>query len=209
MFVLGLTGSIGMGKTTAAKALRDYDVPVHDADEVVHALLAPGGAAESQVKAVFPAAIRDGAISRQQLGTIVFQNTAELKRLEAILHPLVRQSEDDFLERHRAAGAQLVVLDIPLLYEVGAEDRVDAVLLVTAPTEIQRARVLKRPGMTEDRFNQIISQQLPDAEKRAKAQYVVYTDGPHTYTAQKLREIVDSLRTDSARDCSGYRDDRA
>lgn len=209
MFVLGLTGSIGMGKSTAAKVLRDYGVPVHDADEVVHALLGPAGAAEAQIKALFPSAVEDGTISRQELGRIVFANDAELKRLEAIMHPLVRQSEERFLQTHRESGEPLVVLDIPLLFEVGAEPRVDAILLVTAPADLQRARVLKRAGMTEERFEQIRSRQLPDAEKRRRAQYVVSTDGPHSYTAQEFRKIVDSLRAQAgAGNRPGHGDDR-
>ena len=209
MFVLGLTGSIGMGKSTAAQVLRDYGVPVHDADEVVHALLEPAGAAEAKVKTLFPSAVQDGAINRQRLGEIVFADGSELKRLEAVLHPLVRRSEERFLRRHRQSGEPLVVLDIPLLFEVGAEQRVDAVLLVTAPAEVQRERVLKRVGMTEKRFEQIQTRQLRDAEKRLRAQYVVSTDGPHSYTARQLRKIVDSLRAQSsARHRLGHGDDR-
>ncbi len=208
MFILGLTGSIGMGKSTATQVLRECGVPVHDADAVVHALLARDGAAEASVKAAFPAAIRDGAISRAALGEIVFADGAALTRLEAIVHPLVHQSEQAFLARHRAAGAPLVVLDIPLLYETGAERRVDAVLLMTAPPAVQRARVLGRAGVAEKRFDQIMAKQLPDAEKRRRAQYVVSTARPHSYTADELRHLVDTLTAgDNARNRSGHGDD--
>ncbi len=210
MFVLGLTGSIGMGKSTAAEVLRAYGVPVHDADAVVHALLAPGGAAEARVRDAFPAAVEDGVVSRARLGEIVFNDETQLKRLEAIIHPLVRQSEEDFIAHHRRAGDDLAVLDIPLLYEVGADERVDAVLLVTAPPEVQRDRVLKRGGMTAERFRQIQSRQLADTEKRQRAQYVVSTDGAHSYTAQLLRNVIDSVRAQTgARDRPGHGNDGA
>ena len=208
MFILGLTGSIGMGKSTAAKVLREHGVPVHDADAVVHQLLAPGGAAEDRVKEAFPAAVESDEIDRQALGQIVFTDDSKLRVLEDILHPLVRQSEQRFIEHHRAAGADLIVLDIPLLFEVGADDRVDAVLLVTAPAEVQRERVLSRPGMTEARFEQIKAKQIPDAEKRARAQYVVFTDQPHHYSAQQIQKIADELRAAGARNRTGHGEHR-
>ncbi len=207
MFILGLTGSIGMGKSTAAQVLRDHGVPVHDADAVVHQFLAPGGAAADQVRQAFPEAVADGTVDRQALGRIVFADDTELQQLEAILHPLVRQSEGRFVADQRAAGADLVVLDIPLLFETGAQNRVDAVLLVTAPEDVQRERVLSRPGMTETRFQQIKARQTPDAEKRQLAQHIVLTDQPHAITAQQIRDIADELRDLGARNRSGHGDD--
>src|SRR5579872_6774145 len=173
MKILGLTGGIGMGKSTAAALLTDLGVPVYDADRAVHALLAPGGAAVKAVVRAFPAAKAGRGVSRLKLGKLVFGKPGALKRLEAILHPLVRRQENAFLRRMRARRAPLVVLDIPLLYETGGERRCDAVIVVSAPRRVQRARVMARPNMTEQRFRAILAKQMPDHEKRRRADYIV------------------------------------
>ena len=173
MIVLGLTGSIGMGKSTTAKMFAEAGVPVHDSDEAVHRLYS--GAAAPLVEAAFPGTSVNGAIDRAALARQVIGNPEALKRLEEIVHPLVRADASDFLARHRAAGAPLVVLDIPLLFETGGRDRVDKVVVVTAPAEVQRQRVLARPGMTEEKFEAILNSQVPDAEKRAMADFVIDT----------------------------------
>ena len=175
MIVLGLTGSIGMGKSTTADLFRAAGVPVHDADATVHTLYAGGGAAVSPIEAEFPGVVRDGAIDRAALAARVLGDDAAVKRLEAIVHPLVRAAETDFLASARARGDRIVVLDIPLLFETGGAARVDAVVTVTAPAAVQRARVLARPGMSEAKFAQILARQLPDAEKRRRSHFLVDT----------------------------------
>lgn len=173
MIVLGLTGSIGMGKSTTAKMFAEAGVPVHDSDEAVHRLYA--GKAAPLVEAAFPGTTIAGVVDRTKLGARVFGDAAALKRLEAIIHPLVRADADAFLARLRTAGAPIAVLDIPLLFETGGRNRVDKVVVVTAPTEIQRERVLARPGMTEEKLASILAKQVPDAEKRRQADFVIDT----------------------------------
>ncbi len=173
MIVLGLTGSIGMGKSTTAKMFVEAGVPVHDSDETVHRLYA--GKAAPLVEAAFPGTTVSGVVDRTKLGARVLGDAAALKTLETIVHPLVRADADAFLDRHRAAGAPLVVLDIPLLFETGGRNRVDKVVVVTAPAEIQRARVLARPGMSEEKLAAILAKQVPDAEKRRQADFVIDT----------------------------------
>lgn len=173
MTVLGLTGSIGMGKSTTAKMFVDAGVPVHDSDETVHRLYA--GKAVPLVEAAFPGTVIAGSVDRTELARRVLGNAAALKTLEAIVHPLVRADADAFLARHRAAGAPLVVLDIPLLFETGGRNRVDKVVVVTAPADIQRARVLARPDMSEEKLAAILAKQVPDAEKRRQADFVIDT----------------------------------
>jgi len=175
VIVLGLTGSIGMGKSNAAATLKRMGVPVHDADRVVHRLMAKGGAAVAAVAAAFPGVVKDGAVDRAALGKIVFADSAALKRLEAILHPLVRREESQFLGAARRRHAKVAVLDIPLLYETHGEIRCDAVLVVTAPQFLQDQRVLRRPGMSRQRLKEIVMRQMPDAEKRKRADFVVQT----------------------------------
>lgn len=195
MVVLGLTGSIGMGKSTAAAMFRRLGVPVHDADAAVHRLLRRGGAAVARVIAEFPTvSAADGGIDRQALGRIVFNDAAALRRLERILHPMVRADERRFLAWAARRGVPLVVLDVPLLYETGGEGRCDAVLVVTAPVFLQRARVLGRRGMDEARFRAVLAKQTPDALKRARADYVVETGLGKRYTLRRLSEIVKMLR---------------
>jgi dephospho-CoA kinase len=173
MIVLGLTGSIGMGKSTTADLFRAAGVPVHDADATVHALYA--GAAVAPIEAAFPGVVRDGAVDRTALAARVLGDDAAVKRLEAIVHPLVRAAETAFLAAARARGDRIVVLDIPLLFETAGAARVDAVVTVTAPAEVQRARVLARPGMAVAKFEQILARQLPDAEKRRRSHFRVDT----------------------------------
>jgi dephospho-CoA kinase len=196
MRILGLTGSIGMGKSTAASMLRALGLPVHDADAAVHRLLARGGKAVAAVEAAFPGVTKDGAIDRKALGARVFGKPAELKRLEAILHPLVREAERAFLRHCRQARHDVVVLDIPLLFETGGEKRCDGVVVVTAPQFLQSQRVLKRPGMTEARLRQILGSQMPDREKRRRADWVVDTGLGRRPTLAALARIVRALKND-------------
>ncbi len=194
MFVLGLTGSIGMGKTTAAKMLRRMGLPLHDADRAVHRLLAKGGAAVAAVEAAFPGVAVDGAVDRERLAAQVFEDPAALERLEKILHPAVRRTTRAFLGGHARAGRPLVVLDIPLLFESGGEALCDAVVVVTAPAFVQRARVMGRRGMTPARFQAILAKQMPDSEKRRRADFVVKTGLSKAAALRQLRAIIKLLR---------------
>lgn len=190
-FLLGLTGSIGMGKSTVAAMFADLGVPVFDADAEVHHLQQPGGAMLSAIEAAFPGTVGPEGLDRQALGARVFGNASELARLEAIVHPAVARSRADFLAAH--ADKPLVVLDIPLLFEKGGWDRVNAVAVVSAPPEVQRARVLARPGMTPERFEDILSRQLPDAEKRARADHIILTGGSLEETRAAVAALVACL----------------
>ena len=191
MIVLGLTGSIGMGKSTAAAMLQRLGVPLFDADVIVHRLLAPTGAAVSAVSAAFPGvAAEDGGIDRALLGQRVFTDPAALRRLEAILHPMVATEERRFLARSRARRVPLAVLDIPLLFETGAERRCDYVLVVSAPALVQRQRVMRRPGMTVIRLNAILRKQMPDHRKRQRADFAVPTGAGRGLTLRRLKAIV-------------------
>lgn len=193
MVILGLTGSIGMGKSTAAGMFRYLGVPVHDADASVHRLMVPGGAAFDPIISVFPDVLKDGRIDRQILGAIVFADSDALKRLEAVLHPLVRAEENRFLKLNRLAQRSLVVLDIPLLFETAGEKRCDHVAVVSAPEFIQRQRVMARSGMTEAKFSAILAKQMPDSEKRRKADFIVPTGLGRAVTFATIRTIVDQL----------------
>ncbi|MGH7112790.1 MAG: dephospho-CoA kinase [Stellaceae bacterium] len=195
MIILGLTGSIGMGKSTAAATLRRLGVPLFDADRAVHRLLAPGGGAVARVAAAF-SGTRDeaGGIDRRRLGARVFGDPAALARLEAILHPMVRAEERRFIARARARRNPIVVLDVPLLFESGGAERCDSVLVVSAPLFLQRQRVLRRPGMTEARFAAILAQQMPDAEKRRRADFVVVTGLGRGLTLRRLKAVLRILR---------------
>ncbi len=173
MIVLGLTGSIGMGKSTTAKMFTDAGVPVHDSDEAVHRLYA--GEAAPLIETAFPGTVTDGVVDRTELSRHVLGDASALKKLEGIIHPLVRADANAFLERSRAAGAAIAVLDIPLLFETNGRGRVDKVVVVTAPADVQRQRVLARPGMTEQKFEAILGKQVPDVEKRKLADYIVDT----------------------------------
>ncbi len=190
-FVLGLTGSIGMGKSTTAGLFRALGVPVYDADAAVHALYA--GEAAPLIEAAFPGTTRDGAVDRKALGARVLGDAPALARLEGIVHPLVRATEAAFLARVRAAGGRLAVLDVPLLFEAGGSGRCDAVAVVTAPRHVQRARVLARPGMTAAALEAILARQVPDAEKRKSAHFLVDTGRGVPAAAAQVRDIARAL----------------
>ncbi|MFQ5773811.1 MAG: dephospho-CoA kinase [Kiloniellaceae bacterium] len=197
--VIGLTGSVGMGKSTAAGMLRRMGLPLHDADAAVHRLLAQGGAAVKPVKAAFSGVTWRGAIDRKKLGARVFENAEALRRLEAILHPLVRHSARRFLKIAARQRRRLAVLDIPLLFETGGEAMCDAVIVVSAPEFVQRARVLARPGMTAARFRAIRAKQMPDRLKRRRADFVVKTGLSRRETLRQLRVVVRLLRASPRR----------
>ena len=191
--VLGLTGSIGMGKSATAQMFSARGVPVHDADAAVHALYGPGGAAAAAIGRAFPGTLApDGSVDRGALRAVVLGHPERLAQLEALVHPLVQEAARAFLLRH--AHAALVLLDIPLLYETGGDRRCDAVLVVTAPPEVQRARVLARPGMTEAAFAAIRAKQMPDAEKRARADFVIDTSLGFAHAEAEVGRIIAALR---------------
>jgi dephospho-CoA kinase len=192
MIILGLTGSIGMGKSTAASMFADAGVPIYSADEAVHRLYS--GQASSLIEAAFPGMVADGTVDRKKLSAAVLGKPEELKKLEAIIHPLVHEEETAFLERARANGADIALLDIPLLFETGAEKRVDKVAVVSAPAEIQRERVLSRPGMSEEKFEAILARQMPDAEKRLRADFIIDSSGGFDETRQQIESIIAELR---------------
>lgn len=194
MIVIGLTGSIGMGKSTTAAMFREAGVPVYDADAAVADLYAKGGAAVQPVGAAFPGVVKDGAIDREALRQAVLGQPEALKRLNAIVHPLVGQDRVSFFAEAEAAGADMVVLDIPLLFETGGHARMDAVVVVSAPPQMQRERVLARPGMTPDRLDAILAQQMADAEKRARAHFVVDTGKGLEPARAQVREIIAAMR---------------
>lgn len=194
MLVLGLTGSIGMGKSAAATMLRRMGLPLHDSDRAVHRLLAKGGRAVAEVEAAFPGVAVDGAVDRRRLAERVFENPAALARLEAILHPAVRRATRAFLKQQARNGRWLAVLDIPLLFETGGETLCDAVAVVSAPRFVQEARVLGRRDMTRARFDAILAKQMPDREKRRRADFVVGTGLSKSATLRQLRAMVTLLR---------------
>ena len=193
MIVLGLTGSIGMGKSTVAKMFAEEGAPAFDSDAAVHALYAPGGAAVALVERAFPGVVRNGGIDRNALSARVVGNPEALRQLERIVHPLVRQAQADFLGSERSAGTGVVVLDIPLLFESPGAQAVDKIVVVSAPAEVQRARVLARPGMTEEKFADLLSRQTPDAEKRARADFLIDTGGSLEATRAQVRAVLDAL----------------
>ena len=188
MVILGLTGSIGMGKSTTAGFFAEAGAPVHDADAAVHRLYA--GTAAAAIEAAFPGTVAGGKVDRARLGEQVIDDPAALKRLEAIVHPLVRRDEERFLQAAEDAGATIAVLNIPLLFETGSETRCDAVVVVSAPPEMQRARVMTRPGMTEEKFASLLGKQVPDAEKRRRADFVVDTSKDLDSTRAQVRAIL-------------------
>jgi len=192
--ILGLTGSIGMGKTVAADMFRRLGVPVHDADAAVHRLLGPGGAAVGAVGAAFPGVLRDGAIDRRELGRRVFGDAAALRRLEGLLHPAVRRDQAAFLRIQARRRRGLVVLDVPLLFETGTDAACDAVAVVAAPRFVQEARVLARPGMTRERLAAIRGQQMADAEKRRRADFVIPSGLGRRETLRAVRRVITRAR---------------
>jgi dephospho-CoA kinase len=189
MFVIGLTGSIGMGKSTTARFFADAGVPVHDADATVHRLYE--GQAAPLIEAAFPGTTSGGKVDRAKLAARVLGDKAALQRLEAVVHPLVRQAEMQFLAEAEGAGAPVAVLDIPLLFETGGQERVDAVVTVSAPSQTQRARLAERPGMTAEKLEALIANQLPDPEKRRRADFIV--DSSQGFDAARA-QVADILR---------------
>jgi dephospho-CoA kinase len=188
MRVVGLTGSIGMGKSTVARMFAAHGAAVHDADRAVHDLYA--AEAVAPIAAAFPGVVVDGVVDRRRLSAEVVGRPDRLAALEAIVHPLVRRREEAFLAEAQAAGAPFAVLDVPLLFETGGEARCDAVVVVNAPFAVQKARVLAREGMTEDRFAAILARQMPDAEKRRRADHVIDTGGPLEETARQVAALA-------------------
>jgi dephospho-CoA kinase len=193
MFIIGLTGSLGMGKSTAARFFAEQGVPVHDADAVVHRLYE--GEAAAAIEAAFPGATSGGKVDRNRLSALVLDDPAALKKLEAIVHPLVHAAERRLLAEAQARGEKVAVLDIPLLFETGGDQRVDAVVVVSAPAELQQSRVLARPGMTMEKLDAILARQIPDAEKRRRADFVVDTSRNFDATRAQVRAILDAVAT--------------
>ena len=196
MKVLGLTGSIGMGKSATSAMFAEAGVPVFDADACVHALYR--GGAVGPVERAFPGVVAQGVIDRSRLSAQVLADPAALRRLEAIVHPLVREAREAFLAKARASGAALALLDIPLLYETGGEADVDAVVVVSAPESVQKARVLARPGMTEAKFSAITAKQVPDAEKRRRARFVIDTSQGFAAARRQVEAVIAAMRRDEA-----------
>lgn len=198
MIIIGLSGSIGMGKSTASAMFRRMGIPVYDSDASVHVVLGKGGAAVRPIDAAFPGVVVDGAVDRDALGKRVFGDDAALKTLESIVHPLVRARQDNFLKRCAAQRRPLVVLDIPLLFEVRLDIRCDVLVVVSAPPFIQAARVLARPGMTAEKFDGILARQMPDAEKRWRADFVVPSGRGKAETLRRLTQIARLSRNRTA-----------
>jgi len=193
MFILGLTGSLGMGKSATAKMFADAGVPVHDADAVVHRLYE--GEATPLIEAAFPGTTAGGKVDRDKLARRVLGDSAAIKRLESIVHPLVAAAREKFLSEAERKGAKVAVLDIPLLFETGGEKRCDAVVVVSAPAAVQHARVFERAGMTEQKFAAILAKQMPDADKRARADFVVDTSRGFDTARAQVRDILDRIDT--------------
>jgi dephospho-CoA kinase len=193
VIVLGLTGSIGMGKSTTAAMFANEGGLVWNADAAVHALYSPGGAAVGPIQTAFPGVVVEGGIDRARLAEALGRDETAFRRLEAIVHPLVMRGRLEELARAEQAGVRLAVLDIPLLFETGGGAAVDAVVVVTAPPEVQAARVLGRPGMTRERLDAILARQTPDAEKRARADFVIDTGGGLDAARDQVRAVVEKV----------------
>jgi dephospho-CoA kinase len=194
MMTIGLTGSIGMGKSTTAAMFAEAGIPVYDADAEVAALYAKGGAAVGPLEAAFPGVVKDGAVDREALRVRVLGDPEAIQRLNGVVHPLLGASRAAFFKRAEAAGADMVVLDIPLLFETGGQARMDAVVVVSAPAEVQRERVLARPGWTGERLEAIRAQQLHDTEKRARAHFVIDTSRGLEAAREQVQEVIAALR---------------
>lgn len=193
MFILGLTGSIGMGKSTTTKFFAEEGVPVHDADAVVHRLYE--GEATPLIEAAFPGTTKDGRVDRDRLAQRVLGNDLAIKRLEQIVHPLVAKARDNFLAEAERKGATVALLDIPLLYETAGDKRCDAVVVVSAPADVQRVRAFERPGMSEEKFAAILAKQMPDAEKRRRADFIVDTSKGFEAARAQVRDILRRVAT--------------
>ncbi|WP_262693437.1 dephospho-CoA kinase [Kordiimonas aquimaris] len=194
MIVVGLTGSIGMGKSETAKMFAELDVPVFDADAVVHSLQAKGGPAIAPIAAAFPGVVKEGVLDRQKLGAMVFAKPELKEQLEAIIHPMVGVVRAAFFENAQKKGVPFVVLDVPLLFETGGNKACNKVVVVSAPVDVQRARVLDRKGMTPEKFDNILARQTPDADKRAGADYVIETDKGLDHARSEVARITQELR---------------
>ena len=190
-FILCLTGSLGMGKSVTARFFAEAGVPVHDSDAVVHELYQ--GKAVAAIEQAFPGSTADGKVDRVKLAAVVLNDAAALARLEAIVHPLVGEARQKFLSEAQSRGASVVVLDIPLLFEIGGEQRCDAVVVVTAPPEVQRARAFERSGMTEEKFNALLAKQLPDGEKRRRAHFIVDTSRGFDHARAQVNDILGAV----------------
>jgi len=194
MLLIGLTGSIGMGKSETARMFERLGVPVYDADAAVHALYARGGAAVPLIAALWPDAVREGAVDRPALSRHVLGQPDEMRKLEDIVHPLVGEAQLQFLREAKAQGHKMILLDVPLLYETGGENRVDVVVVVSAPYDLQKTRVLARPGMDMAKFAAIHAKQVPDEEKRRRADFVVDSSQSLEHAAEQVKSIVEALR---------------
>lgn len=194
MITIGLTGSIGMGKSATAQMFQELGLPVYDADGAVHKLYEPGGAGVAPVEEAFPGTVVDGRVDRERLSAKVMDNPKAFAQLEAIVHPLVQADRAQEIERQKQQGAQLMVFDIPLLFEKGGEDAVDYVVVVSAPYEVQRARVLERPGMSAEKFDAITAKQVPDDKKRRGADFVIETDQGFDAARERVVEIIRIIR---------------
>jgi len=193
MIILGLTGSIGMGKSTTAKMFQEEGIPVYDADAVVHQLYDEGGAGVPIISELFPDSVTDNRVDRQKLGRMVVHDEQAMKKLETAIHPLVGKAQQQFLERARSDGKHLVVLDIPLLFESNRTGVVDYTVVVTAPADLQKQRVLEREGMTEEKFEAILARQIPDHVKRQKADFIIYTDKGQEDARRQVRDLIKTL----------------
>jgi dephospho-CoA kinase len=193
MIVIGLTGSIGMGKTETARMFAEQGIPVSDSDAIVHRLYEEGGAAVAPVEKAFPGVVTDGRIDRQKLARHLSSHPGDFARLENIVHPLVRAEQAKFLAETRKLKKPLAVLDIPLLFETKRDHEVDRIVVVSAPADVQRRRVLARPGMTEEKFAAIMARQLPDAEKRARADFIVDSDRGFDHARRQVRAIIAAI----------------
>ena len=194
MKVIGLTGSIGMGKSTTAAMFRDAGIPVYDADAAVHAAYDVGGLAVGPVGEAFPGTVKNGRVDRQALGKAVLGDAEAVKKLNSIVHPLIGRDRAKVFEAAQAAGADMIILDVPLIFETGGEKNMDAVIVVTAPADLQRERVLAREGMTSERLAGILSHQTPDAEKRARADYVIDTGQGLEHARSQVQAVIEALR---------------
>ncbi len=195
MYVLGLTGSIGMGKSATADLFRSYGICVHDADATVHMLMSPTGKATGKIERAFPGSLNEsGAVDRQKLGAQVFGDAKALKKLERILHPLVYEEEKKFLRRCRLQGRKLVVLDIPLLFETRGEKRCDGICVVSASGFLQRKRVMARAGMTAQKFDAILQKQMPDTEKRRRADFIIFTGAGFRTARNQVKKIIQNIK---------------
>ena len=203
MVIVGLTGSIGMGKSETAKMFRSLGIAVYDADAAVHKLYAPGGPAVAPLEAAFPGVTDENGVDREKLAKRVLGDAEALKKLERIVHPLVGVAQLEFLQQAAAANTEVVVIDVPLLYETGGEKRVDCVVVVSAPYELQRQRVLERPGQSEEKFQAILSKQVSDAEKRRRADFIIESDKGLEAALQQVKQIIPRLQAWPAKAWAG------